>query len=155
MMTVPATLPSDQARALTGKLVNLQYTSSSTNYTAPACIERVEPGATTANIYFRWNPPSAFAANLTTTNTAKIVPTGGGANGAEVFSTLVYGPDAFGCIELGGNGKNVRIIINPPGSSGAMDPEAQRGTIAWKVKGFCAVILQDDFIVRIESGATA
>jgi N4-gp56 family major capsid protein len=93
--------------------------------------------------------------NWTTDNTAKIVPTGGGANGADVYSTLIYGADAFGDIELDGTGKNVSILINPPGSSGALDPLAQRGTIAWKVKGFCAVIIQDDFIVRIEHGATA
>ena len=52
-------------------------------------------------------------------------------------------------------GENVKIIINPPGSSGAADPLEQRGTIAWKVKGFCCAILQDAFIVRIEHGATA
>jgi N4-gp56 family major capsid protein len=67
----------------------------------------------------------------------------------------VYGQDAFGTVELGGNGKNVEIIIKPVGSSGALDPLNQRGTIGWKVKGFCSVILQDDFIIRIESGATA
>jgi hypothetical protein len=49
----------------------------------------------------------------------------------------------------------VKIIINPPGSAGADDPLEQRGTIAWKVKGFCCVILQDAFIVRIEHGTTA
>ena len=84
-----------------------------------------------------------------------IVPTGGGASGATVFSTIVYGMDALGEVSLDGNGKNVQIIMNPPGSSGALDPLNQRGTVAWKVKGFGAAILNDDYIVRIESGATA
>ena len=72
-----------------------------------------------------------------------------------VYGTLIYGQNAYGDVELAGNGKNVKIIINPPGSSGAEDPLEQRGAIAWKVKGFCCVILQDSFIVRLEHGATA
>ena len=96
-----------------------------------------------------------MTAKWTTANSLKIVPYGGGAGGCDVYSTLVYGKDAYGSIELGGNGRNVRIIIKPPEGNGAEDPLEQRGTIAWKVKGFCTVILQDDFIVRIESGATA
>ena len=78
-----------------------------------------------------------------------------GADGAPVFATVIYGQDAYGDVSLGGNGKNVRVIINPPGSSGAADPLEQRGTIAWKVKGFTTVILQDAYMVRVEHAATA
>ena len=84
-----------------------------------------------------------------------LLPSGGGASSAKVFSTLVYGEDAFGTIELGGNGKNIEIIINPPGSAGSADPLSQLSTIAWKVKGFCTVVLQDDFLLCASSGATA
>ena len=143
----------DVARELTGKQVYVQYTASSTDYVTPMCIERVDP--TAGKVYFRWVPGTSVTNNWTTAKTLKIVPLGGGASNATVFSTLVYGQDAFGTIELDGNGKNVQIIIKPVGSSGALDPLDQRGTIGWKVKGFCTVILQDDFIVRIESGATA
>lgn len=150
-LTTAATISEDVARELTGQLVYVQFTKSSTNTVTPMCIERVDAAA--KKIYFRWVPAST--SDWTTTNSLKIVPYGGGASGAAVYSTLVYGQDAFGTIELGGNGKNVQILIKPVGSSGALDPLDQRGTIAWKVKGFCTVILQDDFIIRIESGATA
>lgn len=150
-MTVSDSISEDDARAMTGLLVNVQITKSSANSVTPMCIERVD--ATNKKVYFRWVPASTT--DWTTTNTLKIVPYGGGASGADVYSTLIYGENAFGTIELGGTGRNVQIIINAPGSSGALDPLAQRGTIAWKVKGFCTVILQDDFIVRLESGATA
>lgn len=150
-MTVSDSISEDDARAMTGLLVNVQITKSSANSVTPMCIERVD--ATNKKVYFRWVPASTT--DWTTTNALKIVPYGGGASGADVYSTLIYGENAFGTIELGGTGGNVQIIINAPGSSGALDPLAQRGTIAWKVKGFCTVILQDDFIVRIESGATA
>lgn len=150
-MTVSDSISEDEARSMTGRLVNVQITKSSTNSVTPMCIERVD--ATNKKVYFRWVPASTT--DWTTTNALKIVPYGGGASGADVYSTLIYGENAFGTIELGGTGRNVQIIINAPGSSGALDPLAQRGTIAWKVNGFCTVILQDDFIVRIESGATA
>nr|DAI09695.1 MAG TPA: major capsid protein [Caudoviricetes sp.] len=150
-MTVSDSISEDDARAMTGLLVNVQITKSSVDSVTPMCIERVD--ATNKKVYFRWVPASTT--DWTTTNSLKIVPYGGGASGAEVYSTLIYGENAFGTIELGGTGRNVQIIINAPGSSGALDPLAQRGTIAWKVKGFCTVILQDDFIVRLESGATA
>jgi hypothetical protein len=148
-MTVSDTITEDVAREMTGKLVNVTY--SSTNHT-PMCIERID--ATAKKVYFRWMPATAVSDNWTTGNTTKITPTGGG-NNVAVYSTVVYGKDAFGDIALEGGGKNIQIIINPPGSAGAADPEAQRGTIAWKVKGFATAILQDDFIVRIEHGATA
>lgn len=150
-MTVSDSISEDDARAMTGLLVNVQITKTSVDSVTPMCIERVD--ATNKKVYFRWAPASTT--DWTTTNALKIVPYGGGASGAEVYSTLIYGENAFGTIELGGTGRNVQIIINAPGSSGALDPLAQRGTIAWKVKGFCTVILQDDFIVRLESGATA
>ena len=143
----------DVARELTGQLVYVQYTKSSTNYVTPMCIERVDPVA--GKVYFRWVPAASVTSEWTSAQALKIVPYGGGASNAPVYSTLVYGQDAFGTIELGGNGKNVQVIIKPVGSSGALDPLNQRGTIGWKVNGFCTVILQDDFIVRLESGATA
>ena len=67
-----------------------------------------------------------------------------------VHSTIIYGEDHAGSVELGGNGGNVQTIMHPPGSSGSEDPLNQRGTIAWKVKGFCVVPLQDAYLVRIE-----
>ena len=152
-MTVSTAINADEAREMTGKLVNVQYTADGSTVTTPMCIERVDYLA--KKIYFRWVPGTDVTANWKSTNSLKIVTYGGGAGGAEVYSTLIYGQNAYGTISLGGNGHNVQIIIKPCGSSGSDDPYNQRGTIAWKVKGFCTVILQDDFIVRIESGATA
>lgn len=147
-------------RPLVGKMVTLAYTQSSNTYEAPVCIEdavlvpTAAIGGTVTNnlkLVFRWLPEG-----MTSAATAlSIKPCGGGASGIPVYSTLVYAKDAYGSVELGGNGRNVRIIINAPGSAGAEDPLEQRGTIAWKVQGYCTVILQDDFIVRLESGASA
>lgn len=148
-VTVDATLTEDDARVLTGKMVDVSAKSTVTNM----CVERVD--VVNKKIIFRWMPDSTVSADWTSANSAKIVPTGGGASGVNVYGTLIYGQDAFGNVELGGNGKNVKVIINPPGSAGADDPLEQRGTIGWKVKGFTCVILQDSFLVRLEHSASA
>ena len=84
-MTVSDSISEDDARAMTGLLVNVQITKSSANSVTPMCIERVD--ATNKKVYFRWVPASTT--DWTTTNALKIVPYGGGASGADVYSTLI------------------------------------------------------------------
>jgi hypothetical protein len=152
IMTLDEALTEAEARELTGKLVYV-YDSSSTVY-EPMVIEYATAGlADVASIKFRYQ--GANYATWTTGNSCVVHGQKAGAGGADAFQTVIYGQDAFGDISLAGSGKSVEIIANPPGSSGAEDPLSQRGTIAWKAKGFCSVILQDDFIVRLEHGATA
>ena len=85
----------------------------------------------------------------------KIYAQDGGASGLEVHSTIIYGQDFGGSVNLGGNGGEIQTIINAPGSSGAEDPLAQRGTIAWKVRGYAVTILQDAYGVRVEHAVSA
>ena len=152
-MTVSDTISEDEARELTGKMVYVQYTkgSPSVDYVTPMCVEYVD--ATAKTIKFRWVP--AVTTDWTTTNSLCIVPSGGATNGDEVHASLIYGRDAFGIVKLGGKGEpNIQTILKAPGSSGSDDPLNQRGTAAWKVKHFCAAIIQDDFIVRVEHGVS-
>ena len=152
--TLDVALTEDEARALAGKLVFV-YDTTNTKY-VPVEIEYATAGAgDVAAVYFRWLPSSTYYDDWTNDAAATIHPSQGGASHVDVYSTLIYGRDAFGDIELAGSGKSVEIIINPPGSAGAYDPLAQKGTIAWKAKGFCSVVLQPDFIVRVLGGATA
>jgi hypothetical protein len=151
-MTITDTMSEDEAREITGKLVYVQYLDSATPVNTLMCIERVYPSGTanTTKIQFRWQPDSSVTNNWTTGNSTAIVPTGGG-NSCDVHATLIYGQNAFGCISLGSKSKpNIKIIVKPLGSSGSLDPLEQRGSVAWKVPFFCAAILQDDFIVRLE-----
>lgn len=138
-VVISEAIDADSARELTGQMVTVTADGTATLM----CVERVD--YTNKKITFRWMPEGGISGNITPEGTA---------SGVNVFGTLVYGQNAYGDIELGGNGGNVKVIINPPGSSGAADPLEQRGTIAWKVKGYCATILQDSFLVRIEHGAT-
>lgn len=83
------------------------------------------------------------------TSEAKIF-TGAGASGADVYSTLVIGADAYGVTEIVGGG--LETIIKSKGSGGTSDPLDQRSTIGWKASK-TAEILTQAFMVRIETGA--
>lgn len=152
-----STMTSDLARQLTGMLVDVDYYKSSTHYKTPMCIERITWDSSYAYVQFRWQPASSVTDEWTYAQTVKILPTGGGSGGTTpVHASLIYGQHAFGMVKLGGKGKpNIRIIVKPLGSSGDLDPLEQRGSIAWKVPFFCAAVIQDDFICRIEHGVTA
>lgn len=79
---------------------------------------------------------------------------GQGASGADVASTLIFGKDAYGLIDIAGSGA-VKTIIKPRGSAGTADPLDQISTIGWKVEAFTAKILQPLWILRIEHGFSA
>lgn len=140
-----AAITPDVARELAGKLVDVKASSSATEQ-ASACIEYVTPSdGKSAVLHLRYPPEGiTLAAN------AVVIPTGGGAGGMDVYSTLVFGANAFGCVALDGTGDNVESILMPPGSSGAIDPLKQRGTAAWKAKGFGGAILDDIRAIRME-----
>ena len=150
------TISEDEARELTGKLVEIRRDDQSTgDAITPMCVEYVNAAAGT--VKFRWVPAKTETDNWTVAKNVKVYPTGGSStSNLVVHSTLVYGQDAFGIVKLGGKGTpNIQTIIKPAGSSGSDDPINQRGSIAWKVKHFCAAILQDDFIVRLEHAVSA
>lgn len=72
-----------------------------------------------------------------------------GAAGVDVYSTLVFGKDAYGVVSLRGQ-KNIQTIVKPLGSSGTADPLNQRASVGW-VAWTVAKILNDNWMVRIES----
>lgn len=136
-------------RRMSGKMVTIYDASATAGF--PAVIDKIDFDGTNVVHTLRYIGSNDW----TYTSGDLIKPAGAGASNYTVHSTIVYGKGYAGCVELDGNGKNVQIIYNPPGSAGAADPLAQRGTIAWKVKGFCATVLQEAFGVRLEHGVSA
>ena len=153
-LTISDTLTEDEGRELTGKMVYVaRDNASSLDAITVMCVESVD--VTAKKVKFRWNPSDAEAAQWTTAKHVTILPSGGNAS-YDVHETLIYGQNAFGIVKLGGKGyPNIEIIVKKPGSSGSDDPLNQRGSIGWKVKHFCAAILNDDFIVRVEHVVSA
>jgi N4-gp56 family major capsid protein len=94
---------------------------------------------------------SIYGVKLYQTTLAPVF-TGAGTAGANVYGTILVAQNAFGVVDVAGRGK-YELIIKPLGSAGADDPLDQRGSIGWK--GWQApVILNNNFMVRIESGST-
>lgn len=81
------------------------------------------------------------------TSEAKVF-TGEGANGRDVYSTLIIGANAYGTTEVTGGG--LEHIIKQLGSGGTSDPLNQRATAGWKATK-AVVRLVEAFMVRIET----
>ena len=71
----------------------------------------------------------------------------------DVHAALVFGRDAYGTVDIDGSGA-IESIIHGFGEVGN-DPLNQRCHYGAKIKGYTAVILADEWLVRIEHGVTA
>lgn len=74
-----------------------------------------------------------------------------GANGIDVYSTLVIGDNAYGVTNVEGGG--LQTIVKQLGSGGAGDPLNQRATAGWKAVK-TAERLVEQYMMRIETGST-
>lgn len=84
------------------------------------------------------------------TSEAKVFE-GAGAEGRDVYATLILGDNAYGTTEIEGGG--LTLIVKQLGSGGASDPLDQRASVAWKATK-AAVRLQEAYMVRIETTST-
>lgn len=80
-----------------------------------------------------------------------IYPGEAGAEGRDIYATLILGSDAYGVTELEGGG--LQNIVKQLGSGGTADPLDQRATTGWKATK-AAEILVDEYMVRIETASS-
>ncbi len=90
------------------------------------------------------------ASTVTTAGTI-IYPGEAGAEGRDVYSTLVLGANAYGVTDIEGGG--LRHIVKQLGSAGTADPLDQRATVGWKAMQ-TAERLVEQYMVRIETTST-
>lgn len=88
---------------------------------------------------------------VTCADKALIYPGEAGAEGRDVYATLVMGDNAYGTTELGHGG--LEHIVKQLGSAGTSDPLNQRATVGWKANKV-TVRLVEAFMVRIETAST-
>lgn len=69
--------------------------------------------------------------------------------GLDVHGTMVFGEGAYGVIDIDGEG-TPKIILKGLGSAGADDPLDQRATVGAKLPAFTAILLNNQWLVRIE-----
>jgi len=70
----------------------------------------------------------------------------------DVYSTIVFGQEAIGTVPLKGMNEAM-IKVRNPGTIDSGDPLGQRGFVSYKMY-HCSLILNQNWISRIESGAT-
>ena len=80
------------------------------------------------------------------------VRTGGGANGINVYSTLIIAQNAYAQTRI--SGQTLKNIVKPLGSAGTADPLDQRTTSGWKLT-YVAKVLDDSKLVDIQHAVTA
>jgi N4-gp56 family major capsid protein len=78
---------------------------------------------------------------------------GEGADGIDVYGTIIIGANAYGVPDIAGSSKP-KTIIKSLGSGGTSDPLEQRSSIGWKAY-LAAVRLDELCILRVESAVTA
>lgn len=93
----------------------------------------------------------ATAASVTCSENAIIYPGEAGANGVDVYATLVFGENAYGTTTLADGG--LEHIVKQLGSAGSSDPLNQRATVGWKATKV-TVRLVEAFMIRIETAAS-
>ena len=77
---------------------------------------------------------------------------GTGTGNADIYPVIVVARDAYAVVRLQGRNA-IRLMVLNPGTPRAGDELGQRGSIAWKTWFACA-ILNDNWMVRIECGAS-
>lgn len=71
----------------------------------------------------------------------------------DIHAALMFGRDAYGTVDIEGSGA-IQSIVKGFGEAG-FDPLNQRATYGAKVEAYTALILNDDWLIRIEHGVTA
>lgn len=148
MVVLSEALTENDAAALAGRDIVVKDTSAS-----PAVYEAVTVKSATAgsagSAYILLNAAPSF----TPASGDKLYDADCGCENTPINSTIIFGKDAFGVVDIEGEGA-FKTIFKPKGSAGTGDPLDQRWTAGWKASGFTAAILQDLWMVRIEHGYT-
>ena len=80
-----------------------------------------------------------------------VYPGEAGAEGRDVYATIIIGENAYGTTSVDGGG--LQHIVKQLGSAGTSDPLNQRATAGWKATKV-AKRLVEEYMIRIESTST-
>lgn len=143
-------------KSVSGSVVTVQEAVSATEAAALAG-RQVIIGSDLLNVVSATSGAAGAAtitlasAPTTTTAGTEIKPGEGGADGRDVYSTLILGAKAYGVTEVTGGG--LTHIVKQLGSGGTTDPLDQRATVGWKAIK-TAERLVEQYMVRIETAST-
>ena len=106
---------------------------------------------TSASMTLCTDSTKATAASVTCDAGEVIYPGEAGAEGVDIYATLVFGENAYGTTSLADGG--LEHIVKQLGSAGSSDPLNQRATVGWKATKV-TVRLVEAFMIRIETAAS-
>ena len=136
------------SNGISGLTVGNQFTPVE-QYSAQSQVEAGEVGKY-RNVRFIESTESKIQLGVGSDTVGTYRATDLGTNRIDVYSCLFLAKDFYGVVPL--DGGNSRTIIHRAGSTS--DPGNQRSTVAYKA-ATTAVILNDNFAVRVECAATA
>jgi len=134
---------------LAADLSNVTGYTDLKNYSDPSKGLPYEHGAV-ENIRFMLTTMFTPWADIGAAN-ASLIGTTDPAAHVDVYPLIILAPDAWATVPLRGVDSGNIAVVNPKPRGG--DPLGQRGTLGWKF-WHTAVILNDDVMVRLETGAT-
>lgn len=106
---------------------------------------------TASSITLCTDSTKATPATVSCSSGTVIYPGEAGAEGTDVYATLVFGENAYGTTALADGG--LEHIVKQLGSAGSSDPLNQRATVGWKATKV-TVRLVEAFMIRIETAAS-
>ncbi len=106
---------------------------------------------TTTTMTLYTDSTKSQALSVTCADNMVIYPGEAGAEGRDVYATLILGDNAYGTTQLSGEG--LQHIVKQLGSAGTSDPLNQRATVGWKANKV-TVRLVEAFMVRVETAST-
>ena len=132
-LAVKEAITADDATALAG----VHFTVDGTDYTIASATAGAAGSASLT-----------LSAAASLTQNKVLYPVGAGANGRDVYGTLILGDNAYGVTEVTGGG--LQHIVKQLGSAGSEDPLNQRATVGWKAIKV-AERLVELYMIRLES----
>lgn len=82
----------------------------------------------------------------------EVVSADAGAGNVDVYSTFVFGKDAYGIVDLAGQ-MGPRIYVKQPGANSTDNPLDMFSTIGWKAY-FVAKVLNSDWVIELKGASS-
>ena len=149
-ITISEKIPVEYAHEVIGKQIQIIDVSAQDKSSSLIAAEIIGIGEDYATLFLNGD---TFPSPIPFTPTSKdiICTMGGGYRGRDVYSTLIFGANAYGVTEVTGGG--LEHIVKQLGSGGTADPLNQRATAGWKGTK-AAELLVDNYLIRLESAST-
>lgn len=82
----------------------------------------------------------------------EVVSADAGSGNVDIYSTFLFGANAYGTVDLAGQ-SGPRIIVKNPGSQDTSNPLDLYSTVGWKVN-FVSKVLNSSWVIELKTAST-